>query len=1223
VKNIGTYEIIEKIGEGSYGVVYKARATEGPLEGTVVALKRLRGSILDPVARERIEREAATLQSFKHPNIVRCLDFFEDRENDDTAVCLVLEYIDGRSLDALIKDHRKGLPVRQTLDIMAQAANGLAYSTAHGVIHRDIKPSNIMICHDGTAKVLDYGVALGIEGTLSTIGEYRGSLDYMAPDYARIERFTADEQSDIFSFGITFLEALTGTHPYKRYASTEQEAYVTFFKWAQSVNEEGILPTHPLFRDAALAAFLRRCISPDRDRRFREFCRLLEEAGKLKGTYVRGESGDEYRIVKPLGQGAFGSVHLAERLRDCTHVAIKKLGRIHARQRFLREVQVLKSIEHPNIVDYVDHYCVLADGENAAQEYGLVMEYLDGPTLLDRIREHPKGMPPRETVRLFVGYAAALKYCQQHGGIICHRDLKPGNLFAAPTQEPKIFDFGITRQEGSMTEGHVPGTLDYMAPEFAEQDREEFRGDSQSDLYSLGICLYEALTGELPFPRFSRDIKTALQQFFERAKGPERKIPFQHPVFSAHPDLTQTLEKLVARAREGRYAEAAALKKDLTYLYDAMPPDEPDALASTDVPPTMDGAVPPPPRRPPGTMTFDPDAMRARDEAATPASSGEESALRTWGRKASAYLSRTPRAVKVAAPLLLLGVLAVGVARSCRSTRTDGLYEEAEQAAAAEDWATARSLCEQGAEEVPADTRFQEMLGNIPELSALAVETVPPGATVRFCGKDLGVAPLVATNLVAGSGTLEIHAPDRVSVTREIRLSGGRSTNIAVTLLRPFGVLNVASDPAGAEVWVNGDKQDGGTPLSITSCPSGNIEITLRKSGFRTASKDLRMEPEGVLDVVFPDLIAEAGTLTVESTPPGAKVLIDNVERGTTPATIAGIPVGDHTLHIELPHHEVARREFSLADEELKLEQAVLTPLPATVEVTSEPAGATILLDGQPLDKTTPATLTVKPNVHHRIALRKNGYEEAEEKSVKPEPESIAKLDFRLRRLTGDLRITGLAKGAIITVGDVEVGTARTESYDISGLPVGRHRVLVTKEGYRSVDPADITIRDRDTTIHNVTMLPEGATLTINPVLPANYAGDAKAEIRLDGVSKGEHVLPHTLIGLDPGRHTVHLTGRRWAISDAPKKVVLGKNQDTTLDYELTPAHCSIDLTVKPDNATITVDRKPARAGEILLTPDEPHILRVEAPGYVPHVQEIRLAPNQGKWIEVKLKQEW
>jgi serine/threonine protein kinase len=1223
VKNIGTYEIIEKIGEGSYGIVYKARATEGPLEGTMVALKRLRGAILDPVARERVEREAATLQSFKHPNIVRCLDFFEHKGDDDAAVCLVLEYIDGRSLDALIEDHRKGLPVSQALDIMAQTANGLAYSTAHGVIHRDIKPSNIMICHDGTAKVLDYGVARGIEGTLSTIGEYRGSLDYMAPDYARIERFTADEQSDIFSFGITFLETLTGTHPYKRYAATEQEAYVTFFKWAQSVTEEAILPSHPVFRDAALAAFLRRCISPDRDRRFREFCGLLEEADKLKGTYVRGESGDEYRIVKPLGQGAFGSVHLAERLRDCTHVAVKKLGRIHARERFLREVQVLKSIEHPNIVDYVDHYCVHAQGENAAGEYGLVMEYLDGPTLLERIREHPKGMPPKETVRLFVGYAAALKYCQQHAAILCHRDLKPGNLFAAPTQKPKVFDFGITRQEGSMTEGHVPGTLDYMAPDFADQDRAGFRGDLQSDLYSFGICLYEALTGELPFPRFSRDMTTALQQFFERAKCPEKKIPFQHPVFSASPELRQIIEKLIARARDGRYAEAAALKKDLAYLYDAMPPDEPEALESSDVPPTMDGAVSAPPRRPPGTMTFDPDAMAAKDQEATPESPGRGSALRSWGRKANTCLRRTPRAVKVAAPLLLLGVLAVGLGRSCRTARTDDLHEEAKQAVVAEDWATARSLCEQGAKEAPGDNRFQELLGDIPALSTISVETVPTGATVRFRGKDLGVAPLVATNLVAGSGTLEIHAADRVSVSREIQLNGGQSTNIVVSLLKPFGILNVASAPAGAAVWVNGDKQDGVTPLSVTSCPSGSIEITVRKEGFRAASKELRLEPEDVLEVAFPDLIAETGTLTVESTPPGAKVLIDNVERGTTPATIAGIPVGDRTLHIELPHHEVARREFSLADEELKLEQAILTPLPATVEVVSEPAGATILLDGQPLDKTTPATVTVKPNVHHRIALRKDRYEEAEEKIVNPEPESTATLNFKLRRLTGDLRLTGLVKGAVITVGGVEVGTAGTESYDISGLPVGRHRILVTKEGYRPIAPADITIRDRDTAIHNVTMLPQGATLTITPVLPADYKGEAKAEIRLDGMSKGEHVLPHTLIGLDPGQHIVHLTGRKWAISDAPSKVFLGKNQDATLDYELTPAHCSIDLMVKPDNATITVDRKPARAGEILLTPDEPHILRVEAPGYVPHVQEIRLGPNQGKWIEVKLKRQW
>lgn len=208
---IGNYDILDKLGAGGMGTVFKARHRRMK---RIVALKVLAKNLCtDNLFIQRFQREVETIARLSHPNIVMAYD----ADEDECGHFLVMEFVNGRDLTSLVEKSHP-VPVWQAVDSILQAARGLGYAHAQGIIHRDIKPANLLRETTGMIKVTDLGLArlsgACPEGSgLTQAGGVLGTVDYMSPEQA-VDSTTIDHRADIYSLGATLYYLLSGQPPY-------------------------------------------------------------------------------------------------------------------------------------------------------------------------------------------------------------------------------------------------------------------------------------------------------------------------------------------------------------------------------------------------------------------------------------------------------------------------------------------------------------------------------------------------------------------------------------------------------------------------------------------------------------------------------------------------------------------------------------------------------------------------------------------------------------------------------------------------------------------------------------------------------------------------------------------------------------------------------------------------------------------------------------------------
>ena len=508
------YEILEPLGEGGMGAVYRARRR---LLGDEVAIKIVRSDLArDPAAHERFLREARACAQLRHPNIVSILDYNLDEQGQPF---LVMELLNGRSLRQELADASR-LPLADAVAIIVSLASALQCAHERGVLHRDIKPANIVAHEFGGGgrvhKIVDFGLArataIGDTTRLTAFDQFVGTVAYAAPE--QILGGVIDARSDIYSLAVVAFEMLTGRLPME--ASDLMDVPAALAKPVP--RPSAIRADLPTWIDVVLGRALARNPA-DRYESAAAFGEALTGSASSRNTVVlersmatgltgaasessRGLLGT-YELGARIGAGRLGSEVFQGTHRLLGHpVAIRLLRRAQdrdwdaVRARFLREARTLQ-IAHSSIIQVREY------GEEGDLVY-LVTDLIEGPSLRQLLQaEGP--LPWARARPLLVQLLEGARALHRHQGLLC--GLSP-EIIRVPTDEdgPRLMlstagvweakDLLATLGDATLHGSALADVeLHYVAPEILTGEHADIR----SDVFTIGVLAYEITTGVPPY----------------------------------------------------------------------------------------------------------------------------------------------------------------------------------------------------------------------------------------------------------------------------------------------------------------------------------------------------------------------------------------------------------------------------------------------------------------------------------------------------------------------------------------------------------------------------------------------------------------------------------------------------------------------------------------------------------------------------------------------------
>jgi serine/threonine-protein kinase len=421
----------------------------------------------------------------------------------------------------------------------------------------------------------------------------------------------------------------------------------------------------------------------------------------LVGLVINGK----FRVVEAIGQGGMGAVYRAEQQPLGRIVAVKVLrnkpGVLQVdpafQRRFFLEASLCAKLSHPNIVTVYDYGRIETVPEEA---YFMAMELLEGETLHSRLRKSGGALPIGDVLSITLEIARGLREAHRNG--IVHRDLKPGNVMLVPDAEAgekvKILDFGLVKQvegdnrEDLTQEGSFLGSPKYMSPE--QIDKADV--DHRTDLYSLGVIMYQALCGKVPF-----DGPSSMQILLAHVASPIPSMKDRNPLSDVPPLLENLVRKLLAKNPADRFANADELIRELRAIQPQLGVATRGKFAqATGDHPMADG------------MPVEP--------------SGSLVAASLSERRPSMVAPLSPtRSKAVAAALVFIGIAALGSAGAMMMKKSA---------------APVRAAAPTAANVAPPPPRSEPSTDPTP--ATVRIESNPPGAVITENGQNLGVTPL-------------------------------------------------------------------------------------------------------------------------------------------------------------------------------------------------------------------------------------------------------------------------------------------------------------------------------------------------------------------------------------------------------------------------------------------------------------------------------------------------
>jgi serine/threonine protein kinase len=511
------YEILDELGRGGMGVVYRARQISLK---RMVALKLIRdGALAGPQERARFRGEAEAAARMRHPNFVQVYEVGEHQGQ----LYFAMELIEGGSLDRYLAGQPQS--AAKAAELVRTLARAIHHAHSQKVVHRDLKPANILLVSSGVVsgewsgdalltthhspvashqlKITDFSLAkrLDSQSTAWTqAGAVLGTASYMAPEQAAGRVGEIGPGVDVYALGAILYECLVGQPPFR--ADSWAEAL-------QQVLHDEPLPVTRLNprvpRD--LETICLKCLEKDLGRRYASALELANDLGRfLEGKPVAAVPLDEserlarlaardgFRVVGEIGRGPRSIVYLAQYgpLKQPVAMKVFRSGSYTQHDwvtRLERCTYSWAGLAHPHVVPV--HQGGWRDGMPF-----LTMEYVPQGSLAARLTGQP--YPLKQALALVEQLADTVSYLHRQG--VVHGNLKPSNVLLAADGIPQIVDFhpasGLFQVALPPDDGEAAG-LGYLAPELVAQADAEVR--PYTDIYGLGMILYELLTGHSPF----------------------------------------------------------------------------------------------------------------------------------------------------------------------------------------------------------------------------------------------------------------------------------------------------------------------------------------------------------------------------------------------------------------------------------------------------------------------------------------------------------------------------------------------------------------------------------------------------------------------------------------------------------------------------------------------------------------------------------------------------
>ena len=344
-------------------------------------------------------------------------------------------------------------------------------------------------------------------------------------------------------------------------------------------------------------------------------------------------------------------------------------------------------------------------------------------------------------------------------------------------------------------------------------------------------------------------------------------------------------------------------------------------------------------------------------------------------------------------------------------------------------------------------------LGDKEQPTRLDINAQPEGAQVFVDGKLRGAAPCQIFDLAPGEHLVHVAAPSCKPADEFVRLGAGAYVQKSFALTPEKGLVLIKTTPSGADVKYNGVSL-GATPLLVTTLPSGQPHMfELALNGYQTRRIDV--VPEGRTPVVREENLAlDSGTVDCKTEPPGATVLVNGVERGTTPVVLSHIPKGLAAITVKLAGYREETRELRLTPGDRQTLALALKALPARLNVVSSPEQARVFLDDDYQGK-TPVTITSVAPGTHKIRVELPGHAPVT-RTVTLANGTEGTEEFKMASVLGRLEISTKPAGAKILLDGKAVGSTkpqgdapRSQILAIENVPAGEHSVMVHLSGYQ------------------------------------------------------------------------------------------------------------------------------------------------------------------------------